>query len=159
MSTIFYFFRLGWPFLKEWILGGVSLKEGVKKFKGRVFLLFFVAALLVALGTITPRFLTLAQEHIKLKNSTEATEVQKLKDRVAELELQVGPKDTSSQQTSKKVEKPPDPVEVDQPNNKKIDDAAPVNRVRKTNATPRQSQDVDDGRKRAYMDFFDRYED
>jgi len=86
MSSAFYIFRLIWPFLKELVLGGITLKEGMRTQRKKVFLLFFVSGLIFALFLIIPRFYQLSQEHIKLEKSVEAANVHRMELTIKELE-------------------------------------------------------------------------
>lgn len=156
MATAFYIFKLIWPFIKELFLGSVSLKEGMRTRKRRVFLLFFVSALIMALIVIIPKFYHLSQQHLQLEKSVEEANVERLKNRITQLEnhllqnaasppppplIEDGPSFTTLKNWSKK---PPD--EPDKP-------------VRNP-PIPRLNYDTDiSARRKSYMDFFERYQD
>lgn len=165
MSSAFYIFRLVWPFLKELVLGGVTLKEGMRTQRRRVFLLFFVSGLIFALFLIIPRFYALSQEHVKLEKSVEAANVHRMEERINDLERQVAAKPVISVAP---VAVPPETL-VSAP-------ASPEHNVAlyKTNHpahTRANNNDAASGpdqasseavaarRKKAYMDFFDKYDD
>lgn len=165
MSTAFYFFRLGWPFLKEWILGGTSLKEGMKTQKRRVFLLFFVTALIVSLLFLVPKFIHLTQEHGKLEKSSEVAELRRLESKVVELQAQLAKATSGKPEVEVKEEKPPDPPEAPPPSPPKDPEKTPEQKPtindrkdRFPQHRPRQEVAAEDRRK-AYMDFFERYEE
>jgi hypothetical protein len=155
MSAAMYIFRLVWPFLKELVLGGLSLKEGMRTQKKKVFLLFFVSGLIFSLFLIIPRFYQLSQEHIKLEKSVDAVNVQRLEKRIKELEAA--------------VKKPDPPVEVKRPEPPKADPPAPEvpetkkpqkrHRPKKLPAVPEKIPEDKNDRKKAYMDFFSKYEE
>lgn len=154
MSAALYIFRLVWPFLKELLLGGMTLREGMRTQKKKVFLLFFVSALIISLFMIVPRFVILSQEHTKLEQSVSVLNVKKLEDKIKELEQVpvAGAKDVSIE-----------PIEATEPT--PINKLAPLvpkpikPRAEKTPKKPEVSvppQTTDqDKRKKGYMDFFD----
>lgn len=166
MSSALFFFRLLWPFLKELFLGGLSLKEGMRTQKKKVFLLLFVSGLILSAFLITPKLFQLSQEHAKTNKPIKDATVTRLENRVKELEekeakahalpVKVSP---AAQVESQKT---PDPV------------IAPVAKM-PAKITPKLSKHraiphplphlpADDekviyDRKKAYMDFFDKYDD
>lgn len=155
MSAAMYIFRLVWPFLKELVLGGLSLKEGMRTQKKKVFLLFFVSGLIFSLFLIIPRFYQLSQEHIKLEKSVEAVNVQRLEKRIKELE------DAAKKTKPQSEVKCPEPPKAEPP-------AAEVQETKKPQKRPRPKQppavpaptpEALNDRKKAYMDFFSKYEE
>lgn len=155
MSATLYIFRLVWPFLKELLLGGLTLKEGMKTQKKRVFLLFFVSGLIISLFLIIPKFYTLSQEHIKLEQSVTAANVKRLQDRITELEGKTpqppgDKKEIVEANTGPEREySPPVPIEPVKPKH-------PA-RPKKLPVAPVKVVEVDNKRKKAYMDFFEKY--
>ncbi len=165
MSSALYIFRLVWPFLKELVLGSLSLKEGMRTQKKKVFLLFFVSGLIISIFLIIPKFYILYQEHAKLEKSVDANNVKRLQDRIKELEERSAnpPKPTPEVAKADKPEsnnKPePDAILVESPTAPKS--SIPRQRVKKQKPQRPAANDteVKKDRKKAYMDFFDKYED
>lgn len=165
MSSAFYIFRLIWPFLKELVLGGVTLKEGMRTQRKRVFLLFFVSGLIFALFLIIPRFYQLSQEHIKLEKSVEAANVHRLELRIKELEDKLAARPTLNASTCvNPAEIPgrlPEPTEHNVVTTFKT--KAEQHRKARTEEANNPDQAASDTvaarRKRSYQDFFDKYDD
>lgn len=158
MSSAFYIFRLVWPFLKEFVLGGVTLQEGMKTQKRRVYLLFFVSALIMLVFLIIPKFYQLYQEHSKLQESIDAVNVRRLEKEIEDLKkenqsLVGGKKDpppTESPSTPHPDHVPPPQAELKEPTRPQRD---PVQRPRPQPAPPPAGPVSET--KRVYMDFFD----
>lgn len=165
MSSALYIFRLVWPFLKELVLGGLTLKEGMRTNKRRVFLLFFVSGMMFLLFLIIPRFYLLTQEHNKLEKSVEAGNVSRLEQRIKELEALFNspPGNSNAVQVAGKDKEtapppPPDPA----PKETAVAKAEPP----KHPAAPRgpvtpakKSEDPPTDRKKSYMEFFEQYDE
>lgn len=157
MSAALYVFRLFWPFLKELVLGGLTLKEGMKTQKKKVFLLFFVSGLILSLFLIIPKFIALSQEHIQLEKTVTQSNIERLESKIKELE--------------KAIEKPPadSPLVMAKPDDPEIDTAPPVlvqPKVPKQKAPKKKPPEAPapdpeglNDRKKAYMEFFEKYED
>jgi hypothetical protein len=155
MSAAMYIFRLVWPFLKELVLGGLSLKEGMRTQKKKVFLLFFVSGLIFSFFLIIPRFYQLSQEHIKLEKSVEAVNVQRLEKRIKELEAE-------AKKTKPPVEvKCPVPPKVEPVVEEVLETKKPRKKPRPKPlpAVPVKVPEETNDRKKTYMDFFSKYEE
>ena len=156
MSATLYIFRLVWPFLKELLLGGLSLKEGMKTQKKKVFLLFFVSGLILALFLIIPKFYALSQDHIKLEKSVSVENVKRLSDRIKELEdkgsTSPGGEDKPAEAIAPVIDQsPPVPPEPIKPKQKAKTKPLPV--------VPASALEDKNNRKTSYMDFFEKYND
>ncbi|HEX9135748.1 MAG TPA: hypothetical protein VF905_02235 [Nitrospirota bacterium] len=155
MSAAMYIFRLVWPFLKELVLGGLSLKEGMRTQKKKVFLLFFVSGLIFSFFLIIPRFYQLSQEHIKLEKSIEAVNVQRLEKKIKELE-------EAAKKTKPPIEvKCPEPPKAEPPPPEVQETKQPPKRQRPKPlpAAPEKKPEDKNDRKKAYMDFFNKYDE
>jgi hypothetical protein len=165
MSSAFYIFRLIWPFLKELVLGGVTLKEGMRTQRKKVFLLFFVSGLIFALFLIIPKFYQLSQEHIKLEKSVEAANVHRMELRIKELEDKLAARPTLNPVTC--VNPAEIPGRIPEPPEHTVVTAfkTKAEQHRKARIEEAQSQDqaaseaVAARRKKSYSDFFDKYDD
>ena len=157
MSATLYIFRLVWPFLKELLLGGLTLKEGMRTQKRKVFILFFVSGLIISLFLIIPKFYTLSQEHIKLEQSVTAANVKRLQDRITELEgkapLPPGDGKEPVEATTGPVTETPPPVPPEPKKPK-----PPARPKKLPEKGPPNSEDANK-RKKSYMDFFEKYND
>lgn len=159
-KNAFFVVRWLWPFLKELILEGKSLKEGFKTAKLRVaFLLFIVAGVTIGIGMLG---IVATKATISVVSSPTSNKVFKeLENRIAELET--GSKtdvattpyipEEPPKQTIELVGQPPepDPVPVPKPVVKVVPKPKPV---------PPPATPVDDranDRKKDYMDFFDEH--
>lgn len=154
MSPVLYVFRLAWPFLKEMLLGGLSLKEGMKSAKKKVFLLFFISGLIILALWLVPSFYKLSQEHLALIKSTEVTNVQRLEARIKELE-------GLPNQGVGSVSNPPLPTKPPETMKEALKSVAPEEKpvVKKKPNQPKSTKshkDEEDARKKSYMDFFDK---
>lgn len=167
MSSALYIFRLAWPFLKELVLGGLTLKEGMRTHKRRVALLFFVSGLLGLLILLIPRFYVLNQDHTRLQKSVEATNVSRLESRIKELEdklFKTPSGDSNAVQVAGKEKEPeaPPPPPSPPPQETKVvkaDEPSHVSTIR-THSAPQKKRDVGTtDRKKSYMEFFDQYDD
>lgn len=157
MSATLYIFRLFWPFLKELLLGGLTLREGMRTQRKKVFLLFFVSSLIIALFLIIPKFYILSQEHIKLEQSVTAANVKRLEDKITELEgnaLQGG--------SIKPIEASTVPIKEIVPIDVLPEPRKPT-RTPKPNkpipVAPKPIEDDSGKRKKSYMEFFEKYND
>lgn len=162
MSSALYIFRLLWPFLKELLLGGVTLKEGVRTQKKRVFLLFFVSGLIFMVFLILPKFYQLSQEHVKLEKSIEVANVRRLEAKVKELEEAAKKNTAVAQAPTTPVVKDPSPVTTAPASTPAIvknsePPKAPQKRIHEN--PPVAKMEVKNDRKKAYMDFFDKNEE
>lgn len=165
MSSAFYIFRLVWPFLKELVLGGVTLKEGMRTQRKKVFLLFFVSGLIFALFLIIPKFYQLSQEHIKLEKSVEAANVHRMELRIKELEDKLAARPTLNTVTC--VNPAEIPGRLPEPPEHNVVTAfktkAEQHRKARTeeanNPDQVASETVAAKRKKSYSDFFDKYDD
>lgn len=160
MSPALYIFRLAWPFLKEMLLGGLTLKEGMKTAKKKVFVLFFVSGLIVSLMLIVPRFYQLSQEHLQLKKSVDVANLKRLEDRVKELESL--PKEVKVPEPTI-PNKPPESItkisEAIKPADEPKKTTPSKSKAKVTNpATQKAQGEKITDRKKQYMDFFDKYE-
>lgn len=163
MSPALYVFRLAWPFLKELLLGGLTLKEGMKTAKKKVFVLFFVSGLIVSLMMIIPRFYQLSQEHLELKKSVDVANVQRMEARIKELEklptpVKVPeptlPVNTAPSLSKTDISKMPDASVDKKPTTLSKASARATPIPAKSKAKEEKITD----RKKQYMDFFDKYE-
>lgn len=157
MSATLYIFRLVWPFLKELLLGGLTLREGMRTQRKKVFLLFFVSALIIALFMVVPKFYILSQEHLKLEQSVTAANVKRLEDKIKELEET--PTNLPGDSIKPIVTILPEPEIV------------PLHvypEIRKPKKAPKKPPTIPDApavptdhskRKKDYMDFFEKYND
>lgn len=148
MSSTLYIIRLVWPFLKELLLGGATLKEGMKTQKKMVFALFFICILTFLVVLIVPKFYQLSEAHKELQGSVEVAnltrmqkENQALKDKLAEKEMGSKSPPTAS----------PEEIEARAPNPQHHKDPTPKPSSPQQPAVPGQPS----SRKKAYMDFFD----
>ena len=164
MSSAFYIFRLIWPFLKELVLGGITLKEGMRTQRKRVFLLFFVSGLIFALFLIIPRFYQLSQEHIKLEKSVEAANVHRMEERIKELEGKLAARPTLNPVTC--VNPAEIPGRIPEPAEHNVVTAfkthVPPHRKAAEGASDSDqtaSQSAADKRRKSYQDFFNKYDD
>lgn len=159
-KNAFFVVRWLWPFLKELILEGKSLKEGFKTAKIRVaFLLFIVAGVTIGIGMLG---IVATKATINVVSSPTSNKVFKeLEGRIIELESgsKVGDIKNShlpeefTKQTIELVGQPPepDPVPVPKPVVKVVPKPKPV----PTPAIPVEDRTND--RKKDYMDFFDEH--
>lgn len=158
MSPVLYVFRLAWPFLKEMLLGGLSLREGMKSAKKKVFLLFFISGLIILTLWLVPSFYKLSQEHLALIKSVEVTNVQRLEARIKELEGT--PKEEVVAEVVPVPIKPPEPLKEVVQEIVPIKQQKPVVKKTTGTVTPTKSHKDDveavNERKKSYMDFFDR---
>lgn len=162
MSSALYIFRLLWPFLKELLLGGVTLKEGVRTQKKRVFLLFFVSGLIFMVFLILPKFYQLSQEHVKLEKSIEVANVRRLESKIKELEEAAKKNTQVAQVTCPPVLKDPIPTNSAPASTPAIvKTSEPVKRSPQKRITenPPDKLEAKNDRKKAYMDFFDKHEE
>lgn len=165
MSAAFYIFRLIWPFLKELVLGGVSLKEGFRTQKAKVFLLFLLSGMFLGLAVLVPRFYQLSQEHIKLEKSVDVKNVHLMEDRISDLERKLA--DQEKKDRTPPITNVSDPIAKDPPaaepaSTPAIKTPGPSHRSGLTKT--QRSGDPPDAeqatnRKKAYMDFLDQYDD
>jgi hypothetical protein len=156
MSSAFYIFRLVWPFLKEMVLGGVTLKEGVRTQKKKVILLFFISAMTITLFLIIPRFYQLSQDHMKLEKSIDVANVHRLEDRIKQLEAENSKKPAVLEVAS--CEKPKEPKADTQVQKATSSTITKVH----VNPLPQPALPQTEGkpdRKKSYIDFFDQYDD
>jgi hypothetical protein len=165
MSSAFYIFRLVWPFLKELVLGGVTLKEGMRTQRKRVFLLFFVSGLIFALFLIIPRFYQLSQEHIKLEKSVEAANVHRMEERIKELEDKLAARPTLNPVTcvnpaevAGTIPAPPEHAVV-AAFKTKSEQHRKARSEGEGSSDQAASQTVAERRKKSYQDYFDKYDD
>uniref|UniRef100_A0AAU7PFG4 Uncharacterized protein n=1 Tax=Burkholderia phage vB_BgluM-SURPRISE13 TaxID=3159457 RepID=A0AAU7PFG4_9VIRU len=165
MSSAFYIFRLVWPFLKELVLGGVTLKEGMRTQRKRVFLLFFVSGLIFALFLIIPKFYQLSQEHIKLEKSVEAANVHRMEEQIKELEDKLAARPTlnpvtcvNPAETQGTIPAPPE-HNVVTAFKTKSEQHRKAHTEGEGNSDQVASQTVAAKRKKSYQDFFDKYDD
>lgn len=162
MSPALYVFRLAWPFLKELLLGGLTLKEGMKTAKKKVFVLFFVSGLIVSLMLIIPRFYQLSQEHLELKKSVDVANVQRMEARIKELEKMPPvvkvPEPTLPTTTDSiaktDISKMPDSSVAEKPKTPR----KPSAKETPIPVTAKVKEEKITDRKKQYMDFFDKYE-
>lgn len=164
MSSAFYIFRLIWPFLKELVLGGITLKEGMRTQKKRVFLLFFVSGLIFALFLIVPRFYQLSQEHIKLEKSVEAANVHRMEERIKELEDKLASRPVLNPVTCVnpaevpgRIPEPPEHHVVTAFKTKML----PPKKVQSegvSDSDKASSEAMANKRRKSYQDFFDKYD-
>lgn len=147
MSAALYIFRLVWPFLKELLLGGLSLREGMRTQKKKVLILFFVSMLILALFIIVPKFVILSQEHTKLEHSVTALNVKRLEDKIKELEQVKNPvHPVITPVLPDRLE--PEPIIIPPIKPK-------VTPKRKRDIEVKQTPDSPNRRKEAYIDFFE----
>ena len=157
MSATLYIFRLVWPFLKELLLGGLTLREGMRHQRKKVFLLFFVSALIIALFMIIPKFYILSQEHIKLEKSVTAANVKRLEDKITELEAKTRAAPVIV------------PIDPDIPPPKVVPPPVVLPELKKPIRSPKSPKPIEpvskppgddlSNRKKSYMDFFEKYND
>jgi outer membrane biosynthesis protein TonB len=166
MSSALYIFRLVWPFLKELVLGGLTLKEGMRTQKKKVFLLFFVSGLIITLFLVIPKFYLLSQEHTKLQKSIEASNMHSMEKRIKELEEEATkrhpetPKVPQPSQENTTQEKTPE-VEKANPPQDLPKKKPPKQRV-KASKLPEETANIPEeknDRKKDYVDFFKKYDE
>ena len=165
MSSALYIFRLVWPFLKELVLGGLTLKEGMRTNKRRVLLLFFVSGMMFLLFLIIPRFYLLTQEHNKLEKSVEAGNVSRLEQRIKELEalFKTPPGDSNAVQVAgKDKEASPPPPSDPAPKETAVAKVEPPKHPAAPRSPPSPVPKQDGtaiDRKKSYMEFFEQYDE
>lgn len=159
-KNAFFVVRWLWPFLKELILEGKSLKEGFKTAKLRVaFLLSIVTGVTIGIGMLG---IVATKATISVVSSPTTNKVFKeLEDRIIELEAGNKVDEVNTpyippeppKQTIELVGQPPEPDPVPVPK--------PVVKVTpKPKSIPPPANSVDEranDRKKDYMDFFDEH--